>query len=75
MSNGEVCCLLGVCCPPASRRVRAVAVISADTGLSTAEAEKAFDWFDVRFDFAAKGTLQPLIDDIVKQAKHAENQQ
>ena len=68
--------MLGVCCPPESRRVRAVAVIAADTGLSTSEAEKVFDWFNSRFDFAAKGTLQPLIDNVVEQVKHAqENQQ
>lgn len=69
MSNGEVCCILGVCCPPVARRDKSIAKIAADTGLTITDASLVFDWFDVRFDFAKKGTLQPLIDHIAASAR------
>ena len=66
MSNGEVCCILGVCCPPSSavRRASFVSHVVAEVGMDPAHAEKMVDWLDVRFDFAPKGTMQPLIDAI-----------
>ena len=69
MSDGEVCCILGVCCPPAVRRERAVAQIANETGLMVVDAATVFDWFDARFDFAPKGTIQGLIDQVAKDAR------
>lgn len=69
MSNGEVCCLLGVCCPPSARKPKASATMARDLGLTVDQASQAFDWFDSRFDFAPKGTLQPLIDSIATMAR------
>jgi hypothetical protein len=69
MSNGEVCCILGVCCPPEERRERAVTQIANETGTTATDAGVVFDWFDSRFDFAPKGMLQPLIDRIAEDAR------
>ena len=44
MSNGEVCCILGVCCPPASRRVKLISALETDAALGRDEADRAADW-------------------------------
>ena len=69
MSNGEVCCILGVCCPPEQREDEAVTVLARDMGIPEEHARAAFCWFDERFDFAPKGLLQPLIDYVAQHAK------
>jgi hypothetical protein len=33
------------------------------------DAATVFDWFDARFDFAPKGTIQGLIDQVAKDAR------
>lgn len=69
MSNGEVCCILGVCCPPAKRRGTMIAHLAADTGVSTAHAEAAVDWVLERFDLGPKGFVTPLVRHIAEQAR------
>lgn len=69
MSNGEVCCILGVCCPPDSRKTRVVPIMSSELGLTEDQAGAVFDWFDSRVDFAPKGLVQPLIDHVADQAR------
>lgn len=69
MSNGEVCCILGVCCPPAERKIKVSPILEADLGLTATQAEAVWDWFDSRVDFAPKGLVQPLIDHVADQAR------
>lgn len=69
MSNGEVCCLLQVCCPPESRKKVAVDHLVSDAGLTPEAAASAFQWFDERFDFAPKGHITPLIEHIAALAR------
>jgi hypothetical protein len=45
MSNGEVCCILGVCCPPAQRRVKVFQAMSETLNLTPADADAVTDWF------------------------------
>ncbi len=74
MSNGAECCAIGVCCPPDSQsRVDALAKIINDTAASDGRmtAEDAAACVLEHFDLANKGTLQPLLDDIAKMARHA----
>lgn len=73
MSNGEVCCILGVCCPPAARRQSAVDHLKTECGCSEEMAGKVFDWFDDRVAFAPK-EFQETIDKITHLAKrHAKS--
>ena len=69
MSNGEVCCLLQVCCPPDLREDIAVKHIKQDMGVPEEHARAAFCWIAERFDLAPKGTVQPLIDAIATMAR------
>ena len=71
MSNGEVCCLLGVCCPPASvkRRSKVSAVLAREIGLEISTAEQVLDWFDSRVDFAPKGSASLHTDAVVQMAR------
>lgn len=74
MSNGaEMCCAVGICCPPASaERVHALAKILADKGsMKAINAHLAAACVLENFDIAPKGTLQPLIDSIATQARAA----
>ena len=69
MSNGEVCCILGVCCPPAEARVKLVSEFQKVSGYDADGCEKIVAFLDDRFDFAPKGTVQPLIDAIAAMAR------
>lgn len=72
MSNGaEMCCAVGICCPPASaERVHALAKILEDKGaMMSVDAHLAAACVLEHFDLAPKGTLQPLIDSIATQAR------
>jgi hypothetical protein len=71
--NGEVCCILGVCCPPGSEaQASALAKeMSQDLGISKDQAKVYADWCLKHFDLAPKGKLEPLVSAIVKHAKHA----
>lgn len=82
MSNGEVCCILGVCCPPGADplpQMRAMEEFLEQhrTGATTADS-KGRKMVDIReaakaltetFDFALKGTLSPLVQSVVAQAE------
>jgi hypothetical protein len=46
MSNGEQCCALEICCPPAERRARLGAAIAQFVGIDPAQGEKVLDWMD-----------------------------
>lgn len=72
--NGEVCCILGVCCPPnsaASVQALAVEMEKARLYPDKKEAHACAKWMLENFDLAPKGTVAPLIAAIAKMAKHA----
>jgi hypothetical protein len=69
MSNGEVCCILGVCCPPERRRDVLAASLVRDVGCDQKDAVEIADWVVERFDLAPRGTLDPLIEAISEMAR------
>lgn len=69
MANGsEVCCALGICCPPA-RAEEALAREMVKGGLSDESAKQAAKWVHDKFDLAPKGTLTELKAAIGKMAR------
>lgn len=68
--NGEVCCILGICCPPESAaRVEALAKeIAKDLKCSPSEARDHARWTLKHFALAPK-SLEPFIVDVVKVAQ------
>ena len=72
--NGEVCCILAVCCPPGSRSQRdalAREMVKADV-CDEMYATDIAAWFVKNFDLAEVGTLQPFVKSIKKQARHSQ---
>jgi hypothetical protein len=68
MSNGEVCCILGICCPPAE----AAAKLSAEfvkLGAPKEYADKCASYVKTTFDLAPAGMLAPLTDYIASHVK------
>jgi len=84
MSNGHVCCILGVCCPPGSSRQReALATELAKVSGQHQEAvttpshvRACADYILDNFDLAPKGSLEQFKLDIStmarRQAKNGE---
>lgn len=73
MSNGEVCCILGLCCPPAAARTALVKELVKASGAETAYAEKCADYVLEHFDLAPHGSLQAFKDYAVTHlGKHKE---
>lgn len=68
MPNGEVCCLLAVCCPPERRREKFVKALVKD-GQNEAAATAFVDWTLERFDLAPKGTMDELISAVGMMAR------
>lgn len=64
MSNGEVCCILGICCPPAAARVRLIAEFQKVSGYDGDGCEKIADFLLDRVALAPK-SLEPVIQEIV----------
>ena len=63
--NGEVCCILGVCCPPGSaRQTNALAgeLVKARVCSEIGEATAIASWLLANFDLGPKGTVQPLLE-------------
>lgn len=69
MSNGEVCCLLQICCPPDQQTAQLSSHLEKDTGCPKEYADAVASYMTERFDFAPRGTLQPLIDKIAEMAR------
>jgi hypothetical protein len=61
--NGEVCCILGVCCPPGSeaQSLALAKEMSKDLGISPAQARVYADWCLKHFDLGPKGKVAPLL--------------
>lgn len=73
MSNGEVCCIVGICCPPARAKARLAVELAKDCGCDSTTAGKVADYVFERFALAPK-SLQPFLDDVVLMAKHGQEQ-
>jgi hypothetical protein len=62
--NGEVCCILGVCCPPGSvGQVNSLAteLVKAKVCDEVNEAHAIAAWIYENFDLGPKGLVQPLL--------------
>lgn len=68
--NGEVCCILGICCPPESQaRVEALArEIEKDHKCTPDVAYRMAAWTLKHFALAPK-SLEPFIVDVVKHSR------
>lgn len=68
--NGEVCCILGICCPPGSQEQRnALATELVNDGVvSVEDAKKVSTWVLKHFDLAEYGTLALYRSSIIKHA-------
>ncbi len=72
MSNGEVCCILGICCPPDEARQKLIDEMlkrSVMTLGSKPDVEAHADYILETFDLAPKGLLQPLVDYVALHAR------
>jgi len=83
--NGEVCCILGICCPPEQRvaalsrelkkYVRQSRLLTGRTHAETQAIDEVIDAVSVHlldeFDFAPAGTLQPLFAAVTLHAQKA----
>ena len=73
MSNGaELCCILGICCPPLSGKQSKTLAdeLIKELDCEPAEANRIAAWVLHKFDLAPAGTLAPFKDAIVQAAKH-----
>jgi hypothetical protein len=67
MSNGHVCCILGVCCPPAERKealARELRGLLTDWGGELAIGASQYMAAELlaKFDIAPKGTAKAVLD-------------
>ncbi len=72
--NGEVCCILGVCCPPASAEQRDALATSLKTShphLADAHCADVAGWVLEHFDLAPAGSLTHLKSAIATMAKQS----
>jgi len=72
--NGEVCCILGVCCPPGSEaQAASLAKEMVKDGVCSEnpEAQRVAAWVLKHFDLAPAGTLTQFKHAIVQVVKHA----
>ncbi len=71
MSNGEVCCILGVCCPPDSAtQVSSFAnELAKDTGAPAEYCAKIAAQVLKDYDLAPKGSLQAFKDHIAAMVR------
>lgn len=73
--NGEVCCILQVCCPPERAKKALADEIAKTTGDGVLTPELVADFIIDTFDLAPKGLLQPLLKragDLAKAHPHDE---
>ena len=72
MSNGEVCCILGVCCPPDSpEQLNALAKeIGKVTNWPEIDAVNVAKFMLDTFDLAPKGSLAGFVEEIARMARN-----
>lgn len=69
-SNGEVCCILGVCCPPEAALAALVSEFEKQ-GAVPEYAQKCAQYVFESFDLAPKGSLQSFKDYVAQHARHS----
>jgi len=55
--NGEVCCILGICCPPAEQRAALATWLEEEEGLSPAQAKRLASKLLKHVDLVPKGSV------------------
>lgn len=71
MGDPVVCCILGICCPPAKQRTAFVRYLADRVGLSDKDAESTADVILADFDLVEKGTLNAFIESVNKHSRGA----
>ena len=59
--NGEVCCILGVCCPPEARATALSTELQHAGVLDQVSADKAAAFVLAHFDLVPAGMMLPLV--------------
>lgn len=72
MANGEVCCILGICCPPAQAKAKMVSEFQKVSGYDADGCEKIADFLVERFAFAPKA-MEHAIQEIARLARKHES--
>jgi hypothetical protein len=69
--DGQVCCILGVCCPPAASGLASEAqrVMLAELLSRHATHRALADWLLDTFDFAPHGSLTHLKAELIRHAR------
>ncbi len=68
--NGEVCCILGVCCPTTDEQATALATeMSTDLHMPNEHAAPIAKWLLTHFDLAPAGTLAPYRNAILSHER------
>lgn len=68
--NGEVCCILGICCPPEQRTAALAQELVNDGVVGTmAEAHAVAAYIFKHFDLAPAGALLPLVQQVAQHAR------
>ncbi len=67
--NGEVCCILSVCCPPEAAEAALAKSLMEHVGCTEADAKKHAAFTMAHFDLAPKGTLGGLKTAIADMAR------
>lgn len=64
MSNGHVCCILGVCCPPDtdSQRQALKEEMAQELGGETSDYEQLVEWLTGTFDLVPKGVGKAIVE-------------
>jgi hypothetical protein len=69
VSNGAECCAVGVCCPQEERQQQLANALVRDGVCLPVHGQTVAEWLMARFDFAPKGTLEPLVQAIAEMAR------
>lgn len=75
--NGEVCCVLGICCPPASAKQQSALarqIVKDYPQVPMGIAEQAAAWMLKNFDLAPVGSLTGIKRDIAKIAREHQDE-
>lgn len=73
MSNGEVCCILGVCCPPESaEQIQSMAdTMAKETGLEPETCTHAAKWVLSNYDLAPHKSLREFKSKLAEHIRAA----
>lgn len=72
MSNGKICCALGVCCDGPAQKAAIEKALVHDVGCTEKEAGAVAEWIVTSFDLAPPGSLKDLKDAIATMARKHE---